>query len=65
MKRRTDKKISRIKDQRYDMEDTIKCIKFSGDKEIFDEWKENNKEISRQKEILKYLTKKWDIPKLE
>ena len=65
MKRRTDKKISRIKDQRYDMEDTIKFIKFSGDKEIFDEWKENNKEISRQKEILKYLTKKWDIPKLE
>ena len=44
-----DKKISRIKDQRYDMEGTIKYIKFSGDKENFDEWKENTKEISRQK----------------
>ena len=39
------------------MEGTIKYIKFSEDKENFDEWKENTKEISRQKEILKHLTK--------
>ena len=65
MKRRIDKKRSIIKDYRYDMEGIIKYIKFSGDKENFDEWKENTKEISGQKEIIKYLTKKWDIPKLE
>ena len=36
-------------------------IKFSGDYENFDEWKEKSKEISRHKGILKYLTKEVEI----
>ena len=37
-------------------------IKFSGDYDKFDEWKEKTKAISRHKGILKYRTKEWEIP---
>ena len=36
----------------------ISYIKFSGDYDNFDEWKENTMAIARHKGILKYL-KKW------
>ena len=57
--------MSSIKEERYEMAGDIRYIKFSGDYENFDEWKENTKAISRHKGILKYLTKKWDILKEE
>ena len=44
------------------MAGTIRYIKFSGDYEFFCECKENTKSIARQKGILKYVTKEWDIP---
>ena len=40
----------------------IRYIKFSGDYDEFDEWKEKTKEISSHKGILKYLTKEVEIP---
>ena len=43
----------------------IRYIKFSGDYEKFDEWKNNTKAISRHKGILKYLTKQREIPTKE
>ena len=43
------------------MDGSIRYIKFSGDYDKFDERKENNKAIARNKGILKYLTKEWDI----
>ena len=50
-----------IKEEIYEMAGSIRYIKFSGDYDKFDEWKDNAKAISRHKGILKYLTKKWDI----
>ena len=46
-----------IKYERYDMSEAIRDIKFSGDYDKFDEWKEKTKEIARHKGILKYVTK--------
>ena len=44
------------------MVEAIRYIKFSGDYDKFDEWKENTKAIARHKGILKYLKKEVDIP---
>ena len=54
--------MSSIKDERGEMAGSISYIKFSGDYDKFDEWKENTKPISIHKVILKYLTKEVDIP---
>ena len=44
------------------MDGAIRYIKFSGEYEKFDYWKENTKAISVHKCILKYLTKQVEIP---
>ena len=49
--------MSIIKEEQDDMSGAIRYIKFIGDYEKFDEWKEKTKEISRHKEILEYLIK--------
>ena len=40
------------------MKSSIISMKFSGDYEKFDEWKEKTKDVARIKGILKYLKKK-------
>ena len=54
--------MSSIKDELGEMAGAISYIKFSGDYDKFDQWKENTKPISRHKVILKYLTKEVEIP---
>ena len=49
--------MSIIKEEKYEMEGAIRYIKFIGNYEKFDEWKEKTKAISRHKEILEYLIK--------
>ena len=53
--------MSSIKEERDGVTEAIIYIKFSGEYEKFDEWKENTKAIERHKGILKYLTKEWEI----
>ena len=45
------------------MTEAIIYIKFIGDHDNFNDWK--NKSIERQKGILKYLKKQWEIPSEE
>ena len=54
--------ISSPKEEGEDMAGATRYIKFSGDYDKFDEWKENTKAISKHKGILKYLTKEVEIP---
>ena len=54
---------SSTKDEIDNMTGSIRYIKFSGDYDKFDEWKENTKAIFRHKGILKYMTKEVEIPK--
>ena len=56
------KNMSRIKQERGEMDESTRYTKFSGEYENFDYWKEKTKAIARHKTILKYLTKEWDIP---
>ena len=44
------------------MDGDIRYIKFSGNYDKFDEWKENTKVISIHKGTLKYLTREVEIP---
>ena len=53
--------MSSIKEERDDMYGAIRYIKFSGDYDNFDDWKEKTKAIDRHTDILKYLTKYWEI----
>ena len=53
---------SSTKDEVEEMAGSIRYIKFSGYYYKFYEWKDNTKEITRHKGILKYLTKEVDIP---
>ena len=55
--------MSSIKEKRDDMADATIYIKFSGDYDNFNEYKEKTKAIVSPKVIFKYSTKKWDIPK--
>ena len=54
--------MSSINDERDDVDGDIRCIKFSGDHEKFDQWKEKTKDIARHKGILKNMTKEVEIP---
>ena len=45
------------------MAGAIRYIKFSGDYDKFDEWKDKTKSIASHKGILKYLKNKLDIAK--
>ena len=47
------------------MDGSIRYIKFSGDYDKFDEWKQKTNAISRYKGIFKYLTKEYETPKEE
>ena len=53
------------KKERYEIAEDIRYINFSGDYDKFDQCTEKNKASERHKGTLKYLTKKWDIPKEE
>ena len=53
---------SNPKEEREEMEGSIRYIKLSVEYDKFYQWKENTKEISRHKGILKYLTKEVEIP---
>ena len=44
------------------MTGAIVYIKFSGEYDKFDEWKEKTKAITRHKSSLKYPTKELEIP---
>ena len=54
--------VSIPKKEIWDMAGAIKYIKFSEEYENFYECKEKTKGISRQKSIIKYLTKEVEIP---
>ena len=51
------KKIKNTIEERDYMDGAIIYIKFSGDYDKFDEWKEKTKAIAIQKGIFKYVTK--------
>ena len=51
--------MSSITEERDCMAGAMIYIKYSGEYDKFDEWKENTKAITRHKVILKYLTNKW------
>ena len=48
---------SRTKDERDEMAGAIRYIKFTGEYDNFEEWREKTKAIYKHKGILKYLTK--------
>ena len=50
-------KMSRINDERDDVDGSIRYIKFSGDYDKFYYWKENTMAVARHKGILKYVIK--------
>ena len=47
------------------MAGATRYLKFIGDYDNFDGWKENTKEISGHKGIFKYIKKEWEITKEE
>ena len=56
------KMTSSTKDERDEMAGAIRYIKFTGEYDNFEEWREKTKAIYKHKGILKYLTKEVYIP---
>ena len=54
--------MSSIKDEGYDMDESISYTNFSGDYAKFDQLKEDTRKMFRHTGILKYLTKEVKIP---